>query len=171
MGFDKLIINVPQSLVRTLDRAINLRSQHGQWSRDRNGSSGSSDQSKDADEGHFHFLEVLKQTREILKPRMTSEVVKDFLVKPNGDAERHETDGISNRFAELDVQEPSQASIDAPDVVPVPKEEPAPRYEAETVNSLEEQYNAAHCLFEDINRLCPRSRTSISPSVSGKVRL
>lgn len=51
--------------------------------------------------------------------------------------------------ANLDIQKPSQAFIDAPDVVPAPKAEVEPQYEAETLHSREELYTAAHCLFQD----------------------
>ncbi len=146
----KAVVKVPKALVHTLNRAINLRRQHCDWSREQQGAGKPTDQVKD--EGHWYFLGILERTREILKSRMPSDMVDDFLSKPIGDQTSSQ---MSNVFANLDIQEPSQAFIDAPDREPAAANASisTPRYEAETLHSLEEQYLGAHCLFEDISKI------------------
>lgn len=150
--FNKLAVKIPLPFINTLNRAIDLRTQHNEYSRAQNSSEASNDQSNNSDARHSYFLGILERTREILKPRMPV-MSKDFLSKPTGDPERQSARELDNRFASLDIQEPSQAFTDAPDVVPTPKTKVEPRYEAETLHSLEEQYTAAHCLFQDVKNI------------------
>lgn len=160
-GFSKPVVEVPKSIVKVLDRAIELRKRHGVYSRRRKGSEEPTDQEINSDESHLHFLGILERIREILKPRMPSDMIDDFLSKPlsgveiNGDPEGQITSPIGNKFSNLDIHEPSQEFVDAPDVTPaaVSQSDSERRYEAETVHSLEEQYLAAHCLFQDVRNL------------------
>ena len=153
VGCDKPVIEVPQSLAGALNRAIDLRKDHNEWSKGQKSSDKSIRGANNADESHSFFLNVLQQTRDILKPRTPSYLLDDFLSKPSGDHERQKSKELSNQFAELEVQEPSQAFVDAPDVVSEPKSSPEPRYEAEPVNTIEEEYFAIHCLFQDIRNI------------------
>ena len=155
-GFTKPVVEVPKSLANVLNRAIALRRQHNTWSRKKESSDEPTDQ-VNADESHSYFLGILERTREILKPRMPSDMIDDFLSKPlsgisiNEGPEGQSNSQIGNIFDSLDVQEPSQEFVDAPDVTPVAalKSSAEHRYIAETVHSIEEQYLAAHCLFQD----------------------
>lgn len=147
--FNKSIVKVPASLVSALNRAIDLRKEHHEYSRGRN----PADQLNGVDEGHSYFVGVLERTREFLMPRMPSDSIKDFVTKPNRDSESQTASELSNSFADLDVQELSQDFINAPDVSPAARVEVQPRYEAEPLDSLEEQYFAAHCLFQDVKKI------------------
>lgn len=133
-------IRVPSALVKALRCAIELRKQHASWA-------GASD---DPDEGHAYFLGVLEKTWEILKPRCPTEMVEDRLTKSTQDSdEAKEPAEVRNLFDKLDIEEPSQEFLDAPDAEP-PTTQPLPRYEVETVQTREEEYLAAHCLLQDV---------------------
>lgn len=156
-GFSKPVIKVPASLVNTLNRAIELRSQHNAWSRDQKDSDDPTGR-VNADESHSHFLGVLERTREILKPRMPPDMIDDALCKSsagisaNRDPGENTTSQTRNMFDNLEIQEPSQEFLNAPDVAPTPVSPSSAehRYKVETLHSLEEQYLASHCLFEDV---------------------
>lgn len=161
VGSNKPVVEVPKSIATILDRAIDLRRRHGIWSRGRKDSEGPPDQGVDPDESHSYFLGILERTREILKPRMPSDMIDDFLSKPisgvgvNVDPEGQSTSPIGNKFSNLSIQEPSQEFLDAPDITPAAafQSDSEHRYEAETVHSPEEHYLAAHCLFQDVRNI------------------
>lgn len=72
--------------------------------------------SNEADEGHAYFLGVLEKTREVVKPRSPSE---DRLAEPIHAMEAEgseQPEEVHNLFNKLDLQEPSQDFLDAPDV-------------------------------------------------------
>ncbi|KAL8824663.1 MAG: hypothetical protein Q9191_004901 [Dirinaria sp. TL-2023a] len=143
VGTSEPYIRVPASLVKVLDRAIELRKQHG-----------SQVEASDApDEPHAYFLGVLERIWEILKPRCPTETVDDRLTKPAHDsAETESSTVIDNMFSKLDVHEPSQEFIDAPDVEPAAQTagKPQSQYEVETLQTLEEEYLASRCLLQDV---------------------
>ncbi|KAL8788682.1 MAG: hypothetical protein Q9195_007183 [Heterodermia aff. obscurata] len=152
VGSEKLTVHVPEALAKALDRAILLRNQYT------SGAGGSTE----SDKGHAYFLGVLEKTREILKPRMPPGMINDRLTKTESDAETNETpkldadanEQVRNIFASLELEEPSQEFLDAPNIKPVDRTTPAqPRYEVETVQTIEEEYIAAHCLFEDVRHI------------------
>lgn len=148
VGSSKPLVKVPAALIKVLDRAIKLRKECGSAV----GGSGKSD------EGHAHFLGILEKTRELLKPRSPAETEEDRSVKPNADgevSEGKEQEEIANIFASLDIEEPSQEFLDAPDVKPAPKvpKEGQPKYEVETLQTREEEYLAAHCLLVDVQNI------------------
>ena len=147
----KPLVQVPGAIASALGRAIRLRKQqYSELSQERasNGFGTSSDDS------HMHFLGILEQTQEVLRPRMLSNSVYD----PNARNTSHisvtasSDDSMVNKYKNLDIEEPSQDFIDAPEA---PKattvtSADASNYQAETVNNLQEEYLAAHCLFQDI---------------------
>ena len=153
VGSGKQTIRVPEALAKALDRAILLRNQYS------SGFGGS----VESDEGHAYFLGVLEKTREILKPRMPPGMINDRLTKTesnsneaseplNLDADANEQ--FRNIFESLQLEEPSQEFLDAPNIKPKDRTTSTqPRYEAEAVQTLEEEYIAAHCLFEDLRRI------------------
>ena len=159
-GFNKPVVKVPATVVKVLNRAIRLRQQHHTWSRVQAESQLSAD-FEESNQSHAHFLGILERTREILKPRMPSEMIDDFLSKPyssSSDQGRSDTRGndqISNMFDNLDIQEPSQSFLDAPDVELATgiRDSREPNYEAERLQSMEEQYMAIHCLFQDVRNI------------------
>lgn len=146
-GTTKPLIQVPGSLVKALDHAITLRRDHGS----------ESEASAAPDEKHAHFLGVLEKTREILKSRSPTELVDDRLAKPASDGETAEAtqEEIRNRFGGLDLEEPSQDFLDAPNVEPSPKTDskPLPNYEVEAEQSKVEEYLAAHCFLQDVRNI------------------
>lgn len=153
VGFKKQTVQVPEALAKALDRAILLRKQYS------SGAGGSIE----SDERHAYFLGVLEKTREILKPRMPSGMINDRLTKTepsadeasenqNPDADPNEQ--IRNIFESLELEEPSQEFLDAPDIKPIERTTSTqPRYEVEAVQTVEEEYIAAHCLFEDVRHI------------------
>lgn len=157
VGFTKPVIKVPAHLVNALDRAIELRSQHNVLSREQKDSDVPA-KGVNTDESHLHFLGILERTREILKPCMPSDLIDDALCKPpsgisaNRDPEERIMSRTRNRFDNLDIQEPSQEFLDSPDVIPTPVAQSGAdhSYKSETLHSQEEQYLAAHCLFQDV---------------------
>ena len=158
--FNKPAVKVPLTVVEVLNRSINLRLQHNTWSRAQ-AESRASTSVEESNQSHAHFLGILERTREILKPRMPSETIDDFLSKPpsgSGDLATSDTQAngrLGNLFDNLDIQEPSQEFLDAPNVEPatIDKAAQESNYEAETLQSIEEQYMATHCLFQDIRDL------------------
>ena len=155
--FNKPAVKVPLTVVEVLNRSINLRLQHNTWSRAQ-AESRASTSVEESNQSHAHFLGILERTREILKPRMPSETIDDFLSKPpSGSSDKATSDTqangqISNMFDHLDIQEPSQEFLDAPNIEPatIDKAAQESNYQVETLQSIEEQYMATHCLFQDI---------------------
>ena len=158
--FNKPAVKVPATVVKVLNRAIELRQQHHTWSRAQ-AESAASTSVEESNQSHAHFLGILERTREILRPRMPSEMIDDFLAKPSsrlGDQSRSDAQAngqISNMFDNLDIQELSQTFLDAPDIEPVTGAQATqePDYEVEKLQSIEEQYMATHCLFQDIRSI------------------
>lgn len=148
---NKPAVQIPRSLVNALNRAIDLRRKHHEHSLV-NGEK-SAKASHNANEGHSYFLGILERTREILKPRMSSDMVEGFICKPNAEPKSQVPSELGNKFKDLDIQEPSQAFVDAPNVVPAPRAAAEPHYEAERLHNFEEQYIAAHCLLEDVKNI------------------
>lgn len=144
----KPLVKVPIGLVKVLDRAIKLRKE----------SSSATGEAGKPDEGHAHFLGILEKTRELLKPRFPTLIVNDRLAKPASESESleaKEQEEISNIFDNLDLEEPSQEFLDAPNIEPAPTvtKEPRPTYEVETPQTREEEYLAAHCLLTDVRNI------------------
>lgn len=165
-GYTNPVIQAPNIFVEALNRAIELRAQHNDWSRQSR--SGQDPESRvTADTTHSYFLGILDRVREILKPRMPADITTDppsYSVNDSGTFESLETeeqDEITNRFGMLDLEDPSQAFLDAPGSSSKPKvEAPSePSYESETDQSREEKYLAAHCLFQDIRNIRSFIRT------------
>ncbi|KAL9003821.1 MAG: hypothetical protein Q9188_003322 [Gyalolechia gomerana] len=159
-GYTNPIVQVPVELVKALNRAIDLRAQHNDWSRQ---TKAEEDQEARvaADATHSYFLGVLDRVREVLKPRMPAETGNESLpqfvegTRVPGSLEAEDLEDFTNVFDMLDLEEPSQAFLDAPGVSHKPKaEKPAEGlYEAETDQSREEKYLASHCLFQDVRNI------------------
>ena len=158
--FTKPAVKVPITVVEALDRAIKLRQQHHSLSRAQPGSATSTGV-EESNQSHAYFLGILERTREILKPRMPPETINDFLSKPSSGSSDQATPDtpvngqISNMFDNLDIEEPSQKFLDAPNVeaATIDKAAQESNYQVERLQSIEEQYMATHCLFQDISNI------------------
>ncbi|KAL8956299.1 MAG: hypothetical protein Q9183_006344, partial [Haloplaca sp. 2 TL-2023] len=179
VAFTKPVVEVPAALVKVLDRAIDLRKGHNDWSRETKATGKAADRLK-SDETHSYFLGILEQTREILRPRMPADATNDPLSKPLADLSvaSGETDAAShksvrNRFDNLELEEPSQQFLDAPGAVRAagadPKKEP--RFEAENLQTPEEKYLAVHCMFQDIRYIRSFLRTLWTSYKDGQIDL
>ncbi|KAI4193237.1 MAG: hypothetical protein LQ348_002920 [Seirophora lacunosa] len=139
-GCTNPVIQVPNAFATALDQAIKLRAQHN----DRSQESRSEDDKESriaADATHSYFLGILE------RPFKASDTAN------SQDTEAEE--GFANRFGTLALEEPSQAFLDAPGLPTKPESE-APlqtSYEAETDQSQQEKYLAAHCLMNDIRNI------------------
>ena len=144
VGFLEPVVQVPKQLILSLNRAIHLRHQHNLWSREN--SNGSTDQAN-ADESHSYFVSVLERTREILKPRMSSDEGQSRDVPSQADSQ------MENKFGNLVVDEPSKDFLESSTSASSAshKSPTEPQYEAEVVDSPEEKYLASHCLFQDVS--------------------
>ncbi|KAK3342754.1 hypothetical protein B0H65DRAFT_558919 [Neurospora tetraspora] len=144
-------ITVPDNFAATIDRVISIRSGFG----DRLAEHGAGPDTK-ADLKHRHFVEVLKKVREALLPRMSSKASSSTEVKAAT------SDEISNRFAGLAVEEPSQAFLNALDVErPTQPTEDKTIYEAETLAELEDVLFTYTIMMNDLARIRATIRATI----------
>lgn len=160
-------VQVPASFATALNRAIAVRKYFmkaisSQLPRD--------GQSKAADERHSFFLGVLEHVREILRPRMPVDKFGDARGREAGPDEPKAREELVNMFDSLEVYEPSEEFLQAPDVTHAADvaAEAAPKYEAEHVQSIEEGFLAFQLLLVDLSRL----RAEISRTWTGyKIRM
>ncbi|KAL9598134.1 MAG: hypothetical protein Q9219_004690 [cf. Caloplaca sp. 3 TL-2023] len=159
-GYKNPVIKVPLGLVRSLNRAIELRAQHNDWSR-QSGSGDDPEARIDANATHSYFLGVLQRVHEVLKPRMpveqpgdsTSSIKDSHTFDTSDGLESRAAEGLTNMFGMLELEEPSQAFLNAPGLPKQPENKTTPAYQAETDQSQEEKYLASHCLFQDIRHI------------------
>ncbi|KAL1963061.1 hypothetical protein VTN77DRAFT_8707 [Rasamsonia byssochlamydoides] len=144
-------VRVPASFVTALNRAIEVRREHGIQL-----SSHLPEISKKqaADERHNYFIEVLECVREVLRPRMPSELLADSLSEPSGDQPASVMDRLSNKFDRLELYEPSEQFLQAPDVTPATDTATPPdaNYEAERLQDVEEAFLSFQLLLHDLNK-------------------
>ncbi|KAK2868016.1 hypothetical protein FQN49_003244 [Arthroderma sp. PD_2] len=124
-------VRVPAIFAITIDRAISSRRTHL-------GVLG--DGSEEVDGGHTHFISVLERVRDILRPLFPVERATD-----------NDKVNMINKFEGLDVQEPSDKFMQAPDItIPMPPTpDPEAKYEAERVHDASEMYSAFSLLMKD----------------------
>ncbi|KAF6821839.1 hypothetical protein CMUS01_11332 [Colletotrichum musicola] len=96
--------------------------------------------SKAADLRHNYFLGVLDQVRQVLRPRMTADGAR---------ASNETPDSLSNRFSALNLFEPSQEFLDAPDAKPAKLDKDV-IYESETAVSGEDAVFFFQLLWRDL---------------------
>ncbi|RAH76013.1 hypothetical protein BO86DRAFT_426094 [Aspergillus japonicus CBS 114.51] len=128
----KPVVRVPASFVAVLDRAISVRREHGNKARAKGPASLESRESSDR---HEYFIGILEQVRQALQPRMA--------------------DNLANRFEGLEVQEPSEAFLQAPDApIPAPAADKSEvNYEAERLSDYEEVLFAFSLLLQDLRKI------------------
>ncbi|KAI0482607.1 hypothetical protein GGR56DRAFT_620767 [Xylariaceae sp. FL0804] len=142
-------LKVPFSMKTTLDRVIRVRTGFGQ----RLAELGAEIDDMAA-ENHDYFVGVLEHVRQVLAPR--------FEQPPAAvDAASHAgftmPEQLANRFAGLEVHEPSDDFLNAPDIErPRTVANDTTLYEAEQGTSLQDLLCLLPILFDDVNRM--RSR-------------
>ena len=129
--------SMPASVMSLLNRAITLRKRFAAWYAKAvpSGASGST-------AGHGHFTKVLEEVFQILKPLSPSDV---DLLGCNQEASVQ----FNNLFENLNVETPSQAFLNAPDVKTEAKSSKK-KFVAECDDSLQEAYLALRCVLEGI---------------------
>ncbi|OJD16710.1 hypothetical protein AJ78_03135 [Emergomyces pasteurianus Ep9510] len=139
---------VPANIVIALDRAITTRREYSTELASR---IPRDEESKASDDRHAHFIEVLEQVREILRPRFVTKQgncpADNTANKPTAEPIMKIIRNISNKFEGLDVQESSKEFADSPGVTPttapskvkeeVNNEEQSPRDEEENCFRIE----------------------------------
>ncbi|RYP56968.1 hypothetical protein DL769_009783 [Monosporascus sp. CRB-8-3] len=133
-------VSVPLTITTTLSRVIRVRKSFSTLLEKEGGAL-----DVDSDVKHSYFVGILEKVRDILKP----------LVGALDLSEMHETvpDTSINPFSELEVYEPSEAFLNAPDVDII-----MPDYVPEPEDTMEDAYFAFWALFQDTLYL--RSRIS-----------
>ncbi|KAK8179069.1 hypothetical protein BC567DRAFT_285089 [Phyllosticta citribraziliensis] len=129
-------VKVPSYFAKTLDRAISTRKKHGTVA----AAQAASEHSK---ENHSFFVGILERVQEVLAP----------ILPPESTTEERKTadrpvDRIFNSFEALNVEEPSQEFLNAPDVV-FP-ERPLPDFEAEQLDDIYERATLLSLLLDDM---------------------
>lgn len=133
-GHVKAPFKIPHSALSTLKRAIEARRKSNVWFR-------TNEKDDDSDEGHAHFIGILEEVHDILKPHSSPSTEG----AASGDLD------VDNLFANLQLEEPSETFLNAPGpdrnaTHPVPRI----RYEAEPMKERSEMLFAAFSLFNDI---------------------
>jgi len=138
-------VKVPHEIVKSLNRAIALRKEHALWFQ----------AAKSADDGHEFFIGILEQVRTILSACMPSGPTSNReplqKIKVSTDKRGH----IGNIFKHLNLEEPSEAFLNAPSATTTSKPTAlsTAHYRAERLQTDEEQALAAHCLLNDIKNI------------------
>ncbi|KAI1264524.1 hypothetical protein F5Y18DRAFT_436903 [Xylariaceae sp. FL1019] len=151
---------VPETLMVIVDRVIEMRSGFGaklaEYGKIVN---------EEAENNHQYFIEVLEIVRDTLKPLMKANKAsaaqqsskKSSMNSKNGGASGASQTGakdndLSNRFANLTVEHPSQDFIDSPDIErPVKCQNDDATYEAETETGLDHALLMLFMLIHDMN--------------------
>lgn len=140
--------HVPMSVITTLRRAISLRKKVSeavqQVSRERKVADATSD------DAHQHFVSILDEVLKLLEARAE----KAAIAPPGSTHKEKRKAPPSGQYSALDVEEPSQAFLDAPDVVlppPVPSDNNI--YEAQIPRTLEEVYASFHFMTMELQVL------------------
>ncbi|KAF5536640.1 hypothetical protein FMEXI_10240 [Fusarium mexicanum] len=131
-------LQVPESVAETIDRVIYICSrfgtqleQHGAEVNDKSNAT------------HNYFIGVLESVRSVLHPRMPTDT-------PSYDS----IEDLTNRFSGLNVYEPSQEFLDAPDIVrPQKAQDDENTYEAEPQNTLEDAMIAYAVMLDDLTHI------------------
>lgn len=104
-------ISVPSYFAAALGRAIRGRTLFGERLRE-TGIRHSDPTADRADQAHKHFINVLRGVGDILQPRMGKETASTFEQSISSDS----ISEITNRFQGLEITEPSEAFLSAPDI-------------------------------------------------------
>lgn len=146
-GSTELRVKVPPTVAAVLNRSIDVRKKHAQTLASQQDEAL---RDEDSDNRHLYFVGILERVREILTPYMSPGATDDSLAQEQAKA-TEEVGHLTNSFARLDVQEPSEAFINAPNALQPSKAEPD--YQAEQAQDLDEACTAFLLLLEDFERL------------------
>ena len=150
-GQTKPKIPVPTSVLNILHRAILARRSFGKHVMKKD---------RQSETNHQHFVDVLEHVRSVLAPRS---LAKDKVTRQK-DQSKEET--LANQFDVLNIEEPSQAFLDAPDVLHGVKADYGMDCEADCdieIETLEEVLFALKLIQDD----CDNFRGIISESWLG----
>lgn len=158
-NFTKPRIQMPLSILRVVQRAIQARQRCAAWFQ-KTGA-----KNDDSTEGHVHFINVLEKALVILESCCTasneksSASTQEHKSKHSASADVN-GDSLRNRFKMLDVEDTNDVVLDvAASDVTVAKKSPSPTAQAANdVYELEIQYGAdlafiIFCFFEDMHRI------------------
>lgn len=141
-------IDVPMSVVTTLRRAISLRKKVSETVQQASGERKVADAT--SDDAHQHFVSILDEVLKLLEARAG----KAAIASPGSTRKGKRKAPPSGQYSALDVEEPSQAFLDAPDVVlppPVPSDNNI--YEAQIPRTWEEVYASFHFMTMELQVL------------------
>lgn len=135
----KPLVKVPSSFAVVLNRAISVRRSHG--------AQAEKSASESSANSHNYFIGILEHVQQVLRPRMAGD---------KGDTSSENIQNVTNKFEGLDVQEPSEAFLQAPDL-PMPTSTTGRtvevNYEAERMQDFEEATFALTLLLTDFSEL------------------
>lgn len=105
-------------------------------------------QKLESDDRHAFFLGVLKKVRNVLAPRFA----QGYVPAKKQPKSMHD---VLNMFEHLNLEEPSEAFEQAPNVAvaPLKPEDADADYKAERIDSLQESFLAFYLLLSDLNSL------------------
>ncbi|KAL4903044.1 hypothetical protein BDW74DRAFT_180334 [Aspergillus multicolor] len=144
-------VRVPEGFVAVLDRAIAVRRRHGTQVAEK---LASDVEAQESDERHNFFIGILEHVQQALHPLIQTNQVNDpSSQRPDDDSGR--VNNLANRFERLDVQEPSKAFLQAPNVfTPTVKDDKPPvQYKAERIEDDVEIYMAFKLMIQDGTQL------------------
>lgn len=145
-------VKVPVGFMATLDRAIFARRHHSEQVAVSLSQKAKSQVSTDR---HGHFIGILEYVRDVLRPLMPIEQGVDSLAEAITEVPGGVMKNLTNKFDVLQVQEPSEEFLQAPDISPTSRIEKKPEvnYEAERFQDIEEAYFGFGLLLEDFRNL------------------
>jgi hypothetical protein len=110
----KPAVRVPASSITVLDRAISVRRNHGIQAE---ANLAANPEAQESASRHKHFIGILEHVRQTLRPRISSENIKDSLTQRSSD-DRLESNisDLASRPHGLDVEEPSETFLQAHNV-------------------------------------------------------
>ena len=152
-------IEVPASFNSVLNRAITVRKRHHSYWYGQTEQNKADPELRKANEGHGYFIGVLEKVREVLRPRMPTDVIKDSLAQSTATRRASDADtssNIVNLFHNLDLEDTVIPSDnDDPSRESASAEHPKVEWTTKqsTESELEEVYFAVHCLFNDFHNL------------------
>lgn len=137
-------IKIPRTFVTALNQAISVRRNHGM---ELGSQQPDVQETRDSDERHGYFIGILERVHDVLRPRMPADEM------PGSQADAAQK--LANRFDGLNVEEPSEAFLQSPDVS-LPDSEPSipeANYEAGRLQDFEEAFLSFTLLIADLNKM------------------
>lgn len=141
----KPLVSVPLTFVKTLDRVVTARSRFGLRMKQYG-----EDPDEKSDLRHNYFTGILEKVREVLKPRVAP-ATQDAA---HSDEEPALLGDLGGRFAKLNVYEPSEEFLNAPDIErPAPVKNDNASYETEPLKDFEDAIFAFALMLDDLDKI------------------